>query len=300
MDTTKPSTRAAGPAAMESGRTVAKRSQAHLYAGFVSGLSSSVLLQPLDLLKTRVQQEHMSMTSAIRQIRSVGDLWRGTIPSAVRTSVGSALYFTTLNATRVYLARDTSSSRHSSTLPQLSMLKNLLAGGAVRGFVGFLTMPVTVIKVRYESNVHNYSSIASAIKDVYRVNGVRGFFSGFAVTFVRDAPYAGLYVLFYEKCKDILNVLTGKRTTGSSMAINSASAAVSATLATTITAPFDTIKTRVQIDPVKYPNVVVSTRLIVQQGGFKALFHGLSLRLSRKALSAGISWCVYEELIKML
>lgn len=34
-------------------------------------------------------------------------------------------------------------------------------------------------------------------------SGVRGLFQGFTATAVRDAPYAGLYVVFYEKGKEL-------------------------------------------------------------------------------------------------
>jgi solute carrier family 25, member 38 len=62
-------------------------------------------------------------------------------------------------------------------------------------------MPVTVIKVRYESDYYAYRSLLGAARDIVRTEGVRGLFSGFGATAVRDGPYAGLYVLFYEKFK---------------------------------------------------------------------------------------------------
>lgn len=295
-----------------------KSASSHLAAGFVSGLTSSVLLQPLDLLKTRVQQSKATtLTSAIKDLDSVQGLWRGTLPSAIRTSVGSALYLTTLNATRTYIAQSTvrqnEISTRSSALPKLSMQANLLSGAAVRGLVGIVTMPVTVVKVRYESSIFHYTSLLHAVRDIQAKHGMAGFFKGWGVTFLRDSPNAGLYVLFYEQSKDILCRLLGTTSmtedskspkklmkTSTSAIINSASAVLSASMATTITGPFDTIKTRVQLDPVKYNSVWKTIKIILQEEGVKGLFDGVSLRLARKAMSAGISWCIYEELVRQL
>lgn len=326
-------------------KTKSSSAQAHLAAGFVSGLTSSVLLQPLDLLKTRVQQQTYdtsrskasaaaagaakiphavapkSLLATVREIDSVAALWRGTAASAIRTSVGSALYLTMLNATRTYLANSTASSstsHSSSKLPKLTMYANLASGAAVRGVVGFITMPVTVVKVRYESSLFAYTSLGHAVRDIYAHLGVAGFFKGWGVTFLRDAPNAGLYVLFYEMWKDILSksaLLMGVPTsaehhqqqqnarlfnTSTSALINSSSAVLSAGMATTITGPFDTIKTRVQLDPVRYTSVWKTVRVIVAEEGARGLFDGLSLRMARKAMSAGISWCIYEELVRRM
>lgn len=297
---------ATAPSAVAATTAAGHKATRHLYAGFLSGLTSSIILQPLDLLKTRIQQSQgTSLMGSLKEIKTLPALWRGTVPSALRTSVGSALYFTTLNATRTYIANASSkadaatSQRSSTVLPKLSMHANLLSGAVVRGTVGFLTMPITVIKVQYESTFYNYKSILGAARGIYAQSGIPGFFYGFGVTFVRDAPYAGLYVLFYEKSKDLLNkMIRHPESTVSSPAINSSSAFISATLATTITAPFDTIKTRVQLDHNKYPSFIKTAKTIVRQGGFIDLFDGLSLRLMRKAMSAGIAWCIYEELVK--
>ena len=36
-------------------------------------------------------------------------------------------------------------------------------------------------------------------------DGLRGFFLGFGATALRDAPYAGLFVVFYEASKKSLS-----------------------------------------------------------------------------------------------
>ena len=83
-----------------------------------------------------------------------------------------------------------------------------------------------------------------------------------------------------------------------STSINSTSAIISASIATTITAPFDTIKTRMQLEPQKFHNSFQTLKYIVTKESVTHIFSGLSMRLTRKTISAGIAWSIYEELVK--
>jgi solute carrier family 25 protein 38 len=197
---------------------------------------------------------------------------------------------------------------HSSSLPKLSNLANLTTGAVARASAGFILMPMTVIKVRYESNLYAYNSIVGAGKDILKTEGLRGFFSGFGATAIRDAPYAGLYVLFYEQLKKRLSLLSQKVSVAGELAetmkgstsasINFGSGVLAAGLATAITNPFDAIKTRIQLQPKEYPNMLYAAKKMIRVDGFKSLFHGLALRMSRKALSSALAWTLYEELIR--
>ena len=51
--------------------------------------------------------------------------------------------------------------------------------------------------------MYQYRSIAEAIKSISRTEGLKGFFYGYGTTALRDAPYAGFYVLFFEQCKRV-------------------------------------------------------------------------------------------------
>ncbi|ERF70672.1 Solute carrier family 25 member 38 [Endocarpon pusillum Z07020] len=291
----------------------------HFLAGLLSGLSTSVLLQPADLLKTRVQQSRNStllpvLRSLLASPHPIASLWRGTLPSALRTGFGSALYFSSLHTLRQRIAQRqqrvstegvslslgdgiTPSTRPSSVLPRLSNSENLLTGAVARVFAGFLMMPVTVIKVRYESDFYAYRSILGASRDILSREGLRGFFAGLGATAVRDAPYAGLYVVFYEGSKKKLNGVVGKDGGVIAASVNFASGVFAAGLATSITNPFDAVKTRLQLFPVKYGNMVRATKLMLKEDGVRSLFDGLALRMGRKALSSALAWTVYEELI---
>ncbi|KAF2656557.1 putative solute carrier family 25 member 38 [Lophiostoma macrostomum CBS 122681] len=315
---------------MSNGSTSRSSSSFHFFAGLSSGVLSAVLLQPADLVKTRVQQSHSNTISATIKAIANGpsplrQFWRGTLPSTLRTGCGSALYFSSLNALRQKAARaqaratggrlsedGRSRDDHSSTLPKLSNTANLTTGAVARTWAGFVMMPITVLKVRYESNLYSYRSLFSACKDIVRTEGLRGFFAGFGATAVRDAPYAGLYVLFYEQSKRRLSELatrieetttptieTSMRLSSSTSAgINFLSGVAAAGLGTTFTNPFDAIKTRLQLMPAKYGNMVKAAKLMLREDGTRAFFDGLGIRIARKAASSALAWTVYEELIR--
>lgn len=172
-------------------------------------------------------------------------------------------------------------------------------------------MPVTVLKVRYESSLYEYPSLLSACRSIFREGGPRAFFAGFGATAVRDAPYAGLYVVFYEATKRRLNdaFVTSSSpdrasqdrepaTYTTSAAINFTAAVLSASLATLLTNPFDAIKTRIQLRPQQYRNTVQAGVTMVRDEGMRSLLDGLGLRMARKAMSSALAWTVYEEIVK--
>lgn len=283
------------------------RARSHIYAGFVGGLVSSVMLQPLDLIKTRLQQRHgVRIGTAVREAAARGQLWRGTLPSAIRTSIGASMYLTSLGKLRSVVAgySTTTDSGYSSVLPQISMSANLITGAAARAVVGFFMMPITVVKVRFESSTYAYGTMREAFRSIWFNEGLRGFFSGYGATISRDAPYAGLYILFYEQVKKGLNNLFpaagNVRGSTSAATVNINAAVVASIAASTITAPFDTVKTRVQLQPAYYKSFFHGAKIMLAEHGFITLFDGLSLRLFRKALSSGISWCMYEELVRQI
>lgn len=241
----------------------------------------------------------------------------------IRTGFGTALYFSTLNALRQNVAKSNvltstglvvasrgDSRSSSSSLPQLSNIANLTTGGAARASAGLIMMPVTIIKVRYESSLYSYNSMWGAATAILKSEGIKGFFSGFGATAIRDAPYAGLYVLFYEQSKRRFSLLRdaaltvdtlglqGGMTSSKSVSINFLSGVLAAGFATAITNPFDAVKTRLQLMPGRYGNMIKGAQIMIKEDGFKSLFDGLALRMGRKAISSALAWTLYEELVR--
>ncbi|KAG6050195.1 hypothetical protein E4U17_006548 [Claviceps sp. LM77 group G4] len=287
----------------------------HFLSGLGSGVASAVILQPLDLLKTRVQQSGRSSFSAcwtdiLRSRQFPRSLWRGTVPSTLRTGLGSAIYLTSLNGIRQYL-QQAGTRNASSALPMLTSWQNLASGAAARTFAGLVLMPLTVIKVRFESNLYTYPSMVCAAADIKRHAGLRGFFSGSGATAFRDAPYAGMYVLFYELLKTKLGALATstssnfdhdvhQMTTSVANSVNFVSGMFAGAACSAISNPFDAVKTRIQLQPRQYRNVGQAGYKMIAEDGFWSLWDGLALRMSRKALSSALAWTVYEQLIRRL
>lgn len=237
--------------------------------------------------------------------------------------MGSGLYFFTLNEMRHYFATHTSpvdgaaaGPSHSSKLPVLSGQMNLLTGATARATVGFLMMPITIIKVRYESDLYAYKSILHATRQIYKTHGLKGFFYGFGATAIRDAPYAGLYVYVYELSKAQLSAaaLSSSSSSSSTMTINAGegrtnlrtwgvnftSGLVAGFGATLLTNPFDVMRTRMQLRPSLYKNFWTAGRRLYAEEGARSFLDGVGLRIARKSFSSAFTWSLYEFVLTTL
>ena len=82
-------------------------------AGSFSGTCSTVLFQPLDLIKTRIQTQpqgqHRQSVAAVLSstVRNDGvmGLWRGLMPSLMRTVPGVGIYFSTVHTLKSKLTK---------------------------------------------------------------------------------------------------------------------------------------------------------------------------------------------------
>ncbi|KAI0662843.1 solute carrier family 25 member 38 [Cubamyces menziesii] len=284
----------------------------------------------VDLLKTRIQQpDHLNKLKhsplspqstlifrtarEIVQSNGVLGLWRGTTASLLRNVPGVALYFTGLNQFRAFLATSayfaplrapSTSSYSSSTLPKLTAQGNMLAGAVTRVAVGIVLNPFSVLKARYESSYYSYNSLPQAFMGILR-SGPSEIFRGAIASSLRDAPYAGIFVVFYEHIKGTLsNTVSTSNTTvaaipiSTSTAVNSLSAASAGALATLATQPFDVLKTKMQVrSETKYRGLLSTVAAVWRQRGLPGFFDGATLRMSRKIFSSAIGWAVYEGVL---
>lgn len=110
-----------------------------------------------------------------------------------------------------------------------------------------------------QSNLYNYTSLPQAFRSILQAEGIRGLFTGYGATFIRDAPFAGIYLFFYEGCKSWgNNYIFSHQWTVANAAVNMGSGIIAGMAATCTTQPFDMLKTRMQLKPSVYRNLIQS------------------------------------------
>ncbi|KAI0080829.1 mitochondrial carrier [Panus rudis PR-1116 ss-1] len=247
----------------------------------------------------------LGMAKEIIRVDGPSGLWRGTTATILRNVPGVALYFTSLNKIRTMMAqsphfstiRQSQANSHGSTLPKLTSQGNLLAGAIARSSVGFILNPFTLLKARYESNLHSYGSLSSAFMSLVR-SGPSEMFRGFVPSALRDAPYAGIFVVFYEGIKQEASRFVSPQSALASSGLHSFSAAASGAIATLVTHPFDVVKASMQVrTEKKFRSLFQTVSAVWQQRGILGFFDGATLRMSRKVLSSVIGWTVYESML---
>ncbi|XP_071815146.1 mitochondrial glycine transporter B-like [Apostichopus japonicus] len=260
-------------------------------AGSLSGTLSTLILQPLDLLKTRIQSSRSSPSQRgitlifadIYRNHGVFGLWKGLTPSLARTVPGVGLYFCCLHNLQGQLKWSNPSPLQAITL-----------GITSRSFVGVILLPLTVIKTRFESTVYKYRSVTGAFKEIYIKEGYKGLFSGFSATLLRDAPFSGIYFMFYSQSKKFIPQET--MSPAVMPTINFCRGLAAGLLAAVITQPFDTTKTHMQLNPKKHNSFTSTVQHLVSHGGVRSLYTGMLPRCLRRTLMSALSWTVFEQM----
>jgi len=267
-------------------------------AGSFSGTFSTILFQPLDLVKTRLQNPSPAIlngragvgmvsifANVVQQERIIG-LWKGMTPSLTRCVPGVGLYFCSLDWLKNHY--------FPGTTP--SPLQSVALGVFARCMSGVALIPMTVVKTRFESGVYGYNSIGSALREIYRTEGFRGMTCGLVPTLFRDAPFSGLYFMFYTQTKQMVPQDLLK--TNYSAPIHFTCGITAGILASVVTQPADVLKTKMQLYPSKFNGLWSVVIYVHSKYGFKGYFKGMVPRMLRRTMMAAMAWTVYEQITK--
>lgn len=266
-------------------------------AGSVSGTCTTILLQPLDLVKTRLQcpvaigsAPNGMINVALTVVRNekIRGLWRGIIPSLSRTVPGIGVYFSSLHWMR---------SNFGSNDP--APLESMAMGICARCISGFSMLPFTVVKTRFESGQFQYRGVGQALVTIYRLEGVKGLFSGLSATLLRDAPFSGLYLMFYTQTKTAFKQAEIFEDPNTPL-LHFSSGLLAGCLASVVTQPADVVKTHMQLYPEKYGSVRYAITYVLQKDGPQGFLRGIVPRTVRRTLMAALAWTVYEQMMTSL
>eukprot|EP00041_Stephanoeca_diplocostata_P021271 m.491295 g.491295 ORF g.491295 m.491295 type:complete len:347 (+) comp21784_c0_seq29:296-1336(+) len=172
-----------------------------MQAAVLSGAAISIVVTPMEGIKARLQVQYGSGGAAkfqgpvdcARQVyRTIGmanGIYRGWLPVCI-SRMANFSYFGSYAFISKSLHKKFHGEAHEGK--KLPLTASILAGGS-SGFCYWLTCyPVDVVKNKImaapDSIVPKYKNMRDAFRQVYRAEGVRGFFVGFAPCVIRAFP----------------------------------------------------------------------------------------------------------------
>ena len=292
--------------------TPPKSKIASAMSGSVSGALVSACVQPLDVIRTRMQADSaqgLAKVSTVKTfqgiVRSGGirDLWRGTQPTVIRLGIGAGLHFFFLESLKpIFETRDDKGN------PRLSSMGAVLTGGLSRAMAALESCPITVVKTRMEyagsssvasRAVPSYRNTADALQTIFRAEGVRGLYVGLVPTIASNVPFSAIYYMLYTRIQSRLQRHASSATM-SPTAQNFSSSMVAAVGATLVTQPLDVVRTRMQLSLASPASTLAVIQSIVRREGIGSMFVGTLPRSLKRTLQTALVWTLYEELSPLL
>jgi len=254
----------------------------------------------------------------IGRTEGVVSLWSGLSPTLVLAVPTTMIYFTmyeqmkqalTLwynqSQTLVGVAKlpaasvGTSSDVINSKLnpSEMNTWISLLSGGLARLGAVSIVSPLELVRTKMQSQKMAFYQVRSCINELVKSRGILGLWSGYTATILRDVPFSAMYWPLYETIKS-------QYTNQNSFYVTFVSGAMAGTVASTITLPFDVVKTTKQIEfgekSIMQLNIGTSrtnqqiVQDILREQGVRGLFSGLTPRILKVAPACAIMISSYE------
>jgi len=278
--------------------------------GSVAGACGATAVYPIDLVKTRLQNQRTSMIGEVmyknfwdcffKVIRFEGysGLYRGLPPQLVGVAPEKAIKLTMNDFVRDKVIRPDGS---------IPLWGEILAGGTAGGCQVIFTNPLEIVKIRLQvaGEVAVAAKVGETVKRVSAIGvirelGFRGLYKGARACLLRDIPFSAIYFPLYANLK---KGFQDKNGTISPISLFCAGV-LAGIPAPFLTTPADVIKTRLQVKPragqTSYNGVIDCTRKLMREEGPRAFWKGANQRVFRSAPQFGVTLLTYELLQKVL
>ncbi|CAM8928924.1 unnamed protein product [Rhodiola kirilowii] len=277
-------------------------------SGSFGGIVEASCLQPIDVIKTRLQLDRSGAYKGIwhcgttvGQTEGVKALWKGVTPFATHLTLKYALRMGS-NAVFQSAFKDEESGK-------VSNYGRVLAGfgaGALEALV--IVTPFEVVKIRLQqqrgssSELLKYKGPVQCARTIIREEGILGLWAGAAPTVMRNGTnQAAMFT-----AKNSFDILLWNKHDGDGKVLLPWQSMISGFLAGAVgplcTGPFDVVKTRLMAqsrsdDGLKYNGMFHAIRTIYVEEGLNALWKGLVPRLMRIPPGQAIMWAVADQIM---
>ncbi|XP_065853482.1 mitochondrial succinate-fumarate transporter 1 [Euphorbia lathyris] len=277
-------------------------------SGSLGGIVEACCLQPIDVIKTRLQLDRVGTYKGIihcgktvSQTEGVRALWKGLTPFATHLTLKYSLRMGS-NAVFQGPFKDSETGHISN--------RGRLMAGFGAGVLEALAIvtPFEVVKIRLQQQkglspeLFKYKGPIHCARIIVREEGLFGLWAGAAPTVMRNGTnQAAMFT-----AKNAFDVVLWKKHEGDGKALQPWQSMISGFLAGTAgpmcTGPFDVVKTRLMAQTreggggLKYKGMIHAIRTIYAEEGLRALWKGLLPRLMRIPPGQAIMWAVADQI----
>jgi|EP00900_Chrysochromulina_parva_P012952 solute carrier family 25 carnitine/acylcarnitine transporter 20/29 len=279
---------------------------ASFVAGWVSGVVGLAVTQPIDFLLTKLQSGATAQVN--KPPNGLLSMWRG-----------SALMFATVPLNNAMLMYGYGAGKRVGDAYGGESILPVFIGGCTGGFMqSFLQSPVELLKVRLQLAMgKEVPTVSTLTRELLRPSP-RGaaavapplpplLHKGLYATLLRDVVPHGVWFAAYEYSKkhferrasEAAGLPVGATPPPLSTVAQLSSGAFAAIAAWVVGYPADVIKTRCQMEGGQ-ASVAEAARAIHAEGGLRAFYNGLGLKLLRAVPMSAVGFFAYEYAMGVL
>lgn len=184
-----------------------------MIAGSLAGLTASMLTYPLDFIRTRMAgtigfQSMGIVKTAMCTIHAEGilALFRGMTPTLIGAIPYEGIKFGVYDVVLRTMVR----RNQESGVLEINVLQSTMAGGIAGAVATVLTYPNDTVRRRMQMQGQHgkvlYKSTLGCYRNLWRAEGIAGFYQGLLPTIIRAFPNMGIQFAAYEGMRKILGV----------------------------------------------------------------------------------------------
>ncbi|KAK6751683.1 hypothetical protein RB195_003228 [Necator americanus] len=278
----------------------------HLIGGFAGGVVSTAVCHPMDLLKIRYSADEGSSirpryksyfhaTKCIIRAEGVRGIYQGLTPNMVGSAMSWGLYLQWYHKIQEILPFRS---------PNVN-IDNFLCGFFSGAAVMCITNPIWVTKTRlclqYEtSGTKKYSGTVDCLTKIFKEEGIPGLYRGFVPGLI-GTTHGALQFMIYNRMKVWrCHQLDLEENTHLGTRDYLMFSALSKSIATTVTFPYQVLRTRMQDHNVRSGGVWRTTVDTLRREGFRGLYKGCLMANLRQLPAAVVTFVTYENVRKYI
>ncbi|MCJ1285341.1 hypothetical protein MMC26_004681 [Xylographa opegraphella] len=281
---------------------------AHALSGAGGGLLAMTLTYPLITLSTRAQVEskraHSSTYDAVRRIvqrEGVSGLYAGLDSALFGISVTNFVYYYWYEWTRAFFERAAIKSSRASS--RLTTIESMIAGAIAGSATVLITNPIWVVNTRMtarksssdlpsNSKSTRAPSTLATLRSLFKDEGPTALFAGVLPALVLVINPILQYTIFEQ----LKNALEKRRKVLPRDVF--LLGAIGKLLATSITYPYITVKSRMHVASKDGPQdgMLESVRRIVREEGYAGLYKGIGPKVTQSVITAAFLFAFKDAL----